>query len=114
MKFLLFASPLFLVINYVISSNPSSYCLPIQPISQDSPFQSINPKMGQQGRPGKIGPSGPKGPIGPPGLPGRCACEPSEIEELRTEMRNLYDQLKMDIETGLYFILELIVTFSFY
>ena len=48
--------------------------------------------MTQQGRPGKIGPIGPVGPMGPQGVPGTsgvCACKPSEIEQLKTEIRRI-------------------------
>ena len=72
------------------TNNSPSYCLPIQPITQDLQIQPQPEVMTQQGRPGRVGPIGPAGPIGPmgaPGTPGSCACEPSEIEQLRSEMQ---------------------------
>ena len=70
------------------TNNPPSYCLPIQPITQDLQIQPQPEVMTQQGRPGRVGPIGPAGPIGQkgaPGTPGSCSCEPSEIEQLRSE-----------------------------
>ena len=75
------------------TNNPPSYCLPIQPITQDLQDLQIQPQpkvITQQGRPGRVGPIGPAGPIdqkGAPGTTGSCACEPSEIEQLRLEMQ---------------------------
>ena len=80
-----------------VTSNPSSYCLPIQPIHSDVQVQP-QPEMGQQGRPGRIGPVGPAGPPGRPGAPGECECEPSEIDRLRTEMENANARLKTEIQ----------------
>ena len=74
------------------TNSPPSYCLPIQPIAQDLQVQPQPEVMTQQGRPGKTGPIGPVGPMGPqgvPGSPGRCACKPSEIEQLRTEIQRI-------------------------
>ena len=74
------------------TNNPPSYCLPIQPITQDLQVQPQPEVMTQQGRPGKTGPIGPVGPMGPqgvPGTPGRCSCESSEIEQLRTELQRI-------------------------
>ena len=74
------------------TNNPPSYCLPIQPIAQDLHVQPQPEVMTQQGRPGKTGPIGPVGPMGPqgvPGTPGGCACKPSEIEQLKTEIRKI-------------------------
>ena len=42
-----------------------------------------------QGPAGPIGPAGPMGPQGVPGIPGSCACEPSEIQQLRTELQRM-------------------------
>ena len=73
-------------------SNPPSYCLPIQPITQDIQIQPQPEVMTQQGRPGRIGPIGPIGPRGlqgSPGTPGSCACEASETEQLRMEMQRM-------------------------
>ena len=72
------------------TNNPPSYCLPIQPFTQDLQIQPQPEVITQQGRPGRVGPIGPAGPIGQkgaPGTPGSCACEPSEIEQLRSEMQ---------------------------
>jgi len=55
-----------------------------------SPEASIEPPQQSQGRPGKIGPRGPQGmpgEVGEPGPPGRCSCNPSEIQQLREEIR---------------------------
>ena len=54
--------------------------------SPDIPTVRPNPA---QGRPGKVGPPGipgQKGQRGEIGIPGQCACNPSEIEELRSEL----------------------------
>ena len=80
-----------------VTSDPSSYCLPIQPIQSDVQVQP-QPEMGQQGRPGSIGPIGPAGPSGPPGAPGECACDPNEIERLRTEMETANEILRTEIQ----------------
>ena len=45
-----------------------------------------HPNPAAQGRPGIIGPRGPPG-VGVPGPPGRCACNSSEIDQLRNELR---------------------------
>ena len=69
------------------TNNPSSYCLPIQPITPDLQVQPQMEVMTQQGRPGKTGPIGPVGPMGPqgvPGTPGVCA-----IQQLREEIRGI-------------------------
>ena len=74
------------------TNNPPSYCLPIQPISQDFQIKSQPEMMMQQGRPGRVGPIGPVGPMGlqgAPGAPGSCACNPSEIEQLRLKMQRM-------------------------
>ena len=80
-----------------VTSDPSGYCLPIQPIQSHVQVQP-QPEMGQQGRPGRIGPVGPPGPSGPPGIPGECACESSEIERLRTEMENANERMRTKIQ----------------
>ena len=54
--------------------------------SADIPTVQPNPA---QGRPGKVGPPGipgQKGQRGEIGIPGQCACNPSKIEELRSEL----------------------------
>ena len=46
----------------------------------------------QQGRPGKIGPRGFPGPIGPKGQigpQGQCTCDPRDVEQLRSSLRNM-------------------------
>ena len=51
---------------------------------------TVAPPQLSQGHPGKIGPRGPPGlpgEVGQPGPPGRCACDPTEIEQLREENR---------------------------
>ena len=68
------------------------YCIPIQQITEDLQIQPQSEVMTQQGRPGRVGPIGPAGPVGPrglPGTPGSCACEPSEIEQLRTKLQRM-------------------------
>ena len=70
-----------------VKSNLQNYCLPLPTIAQSSEDQSTPEPM--QGRPGKTGPVGPPGPVGlkgEQGSPGECACDPSEIEELRNEI----------------------------
>ena len=72
------------------SSSPPSYCLPIQPITQDLQLQpEVTRQQGRSGRVGPIGPVGPRGPQGAPGTSGSCVCEPSEIKQLRAEMQRM-------------------------
>ena len=66
--------------------------MPLQPITQDLQIQSQPEVITQQGRPGRVGPIGPVGPMGAKGAPrpsGSCACKPSEIVQLRTEIQRV-------------------------
>ena len=72
----LFASP--------VLGRSGEVCFPVGP--PDTP--TVHPQPAQ-GRPGKVGPPGmpgQKGQRGEIGTPGQCACNPSEIEELRKEL----------------------------
>ena len=84
---------IFIFICLVRAPNPDApnFCLPIQPISQDGVVQP-RPEV-IQGHPGKTGPRGPVGPQGSQGIPGECECNPSEIEQLRMDMREMNGKL---------------------
>ncbi|CAK8680029.1 unnamed protein product [Clavelina lepadiformis] len=57
--------------------------------------QGQNPTSLKQGPPGRRGPLGPPGPKGEFGPPGQCACDPSEIDQLREEMRRIWGSVNM-------------------
>ena len=65
--------------------------------SPDMP--TVQPELAQ-GHPGKIGPPGmpgQKGQRGEIGSPGQCACNPNEIEELRSEFQLRVGKMSSDV-----------------
>ena len=77
-------------VSFVIGGT-GEVCFPFG--SQDHPDPTAQHEPAQ-GRPGKIGPAGPIGPPGPTGAPGTCACDPSEVDQLRDEIRVLEGRWK--------------------
>ncbi|CAK8680034.1 unnamed protein product [Clavelina lepadiformis] len=73
----------------VVNSQQNQVCLTL---SQQVEGQSHALAQGPPGRRGPLGPPGPKGDFG---SPGRCACDPSEIDQLREEMRNIRDSINV-------------------
>ena len=60
-----------------------------------------------QGRPGKVGPPGTpgqKGQRGEIGSPGLCACNPSEIEELRSKLQLQDGKILITINIILFYL----------
>ena len=73
---------LLLTFTVCVEAKTGEVCFPF-----GSSEPTVDPPQLSQGHPGKIGPRGPPGEVGESGPPGRCACNPTEIEQLREENR---------------------------
>ncbi|XP_076817817.1 lactadherin-like isoform X2 [Clavelina lepadiformis] len=87
MNFLTIFSLLFLVTT--VKSQQNQVCL-----TMSMQVEGQSHALGQ-GPPGRRGPLGPPGPKGDSGFPGQCVCDPSEINKLQEEMRNIRDSINV-------------------
>jgi len=60
---------------------------------QNSQNDIVSTTTGPPGKRGPIGPVGPRGPIGDKGDVGECSCDPTEIEDLKTQLNEIRTQL---------------------
>jgi len=84
-----------------LSESQEQVCLSLPNSNQqNSQNDVVSTTAGPPGKRGPIGPVGPRGPIGDKGDVGECSCDPTEIEDLKTQLSEIKSLLIQNQKSG--------------